>query len=176
MMRSEKGIITIELIVTAAIIALIGMAAAMVTSRVITDTGRSGQHMMAVSQVQHAGYWISRDAQMAEEVTCDTQEPDFLILTWTEQDYEGGEAVYHSVTYFFADMSAATGKLKRSYWSSAGANVETLIAEHIYYEPTDIDNTSKASYEGAELIVQLTAALGEAREIKEYRVRSRPNF
>ncbi|MFC2018553.1 hypothetical protein ACFLU4_01180 [Chloroflexota bacterium] len=176
MMRGEKGIITIEMIIATAIIALIGMAAAMVTSRVITDTERNDGHMMAVTQVQNAGYWISRDAQMAEEVTCDAQEPNFLILTWTEQDYEGGEAVYHSVTYFFADMSAATGKLKRSYWSSAGASGETLIAEHIYYNPTDIDDTSKASYEGTELIVQLTAILGEAREIKEYRVRSRPNF
>ena len=177
MKQGENGFTIIELVVALAIIALIGSAATMTTFQVIKGTERSNNHMTAVRQVQNAGYWISHDTQIAESAIVDNLElPDFLILTWAEQDYAGGEPIYHSVTYFFEDLSDAVGKLKRSHWSSAGANEQTLVAEHIYYDPNDPDNSSKASYESPVLTVQLTAVFGDATETKEYRARHRPNL
>ena len=177
MKQGEKGFSTIELIVALFIIALIGSAAAATTFQVINGTARSNAHMTAVRQIQNAGYWISHDAQMAESVVTDNlTHPDFLVLTWTEQDYSEDDPIYHSVTYFFEDLSDGIGKLKRNHWSSAGANEYTLIAEYVYYDSGDPDNTSKTTYQKPVLTVQLTALFGDARECKEYRITRRPNL
>ncbi len=113
MKLGEKGFTYIELIVALAIIALIGSATATATIQVLRLTGRNNEHMTAVRQVQNAGYWISRDAQMAQSIIVDNlTPPDFLVLNWTEWD-DAGDPIYHSVTYFFeapitsADNSSA---------------------------------------------------------------------
>ena len=177
MKQGEKGFNTIELLVALAIIALIGSAAAKTIFQTISVTGQSSSHIIAVRQVQNGGYWISHDAQMAENAVVDNLEPpNFLILTWTEQNYEGGKQIHHSVTYFFEDLSGAVGNLKRNHWSTAGANEQTLVAKHIYYDPNDPDNTTKATYTSPVLTVKLTAVFEDATETKEYQVQHRKNF
>jgi len=177
MKRNQKGFTVIELAVAVAIIALIGSAAATTTFQVIAGAERSSDHMAAVWQVQNAGYWIGHDAQMAEDVVVDNLEyPNFLVLTWTEKDYDKDDSTYHSVTYFFEDLSNGVGKLKRDHRSSAGANQCSLVAECIYYDPDDLDNTSKASYQSPVLTVKLTAIFGEAQESREYQITKRPNL
>ncbi len=113
MKLGEKGFTYIELIVALAIIALIGSATATTTIQVLRLTVRNNEHMTAVRQVQNAGYWISRDAQMAQSIITDNlTPPDFLVLNWIEWDYTD-DLTYHSVTYFFeapttsADNSSA---------------------------------------------------------------------
>lgn len=290
MKLGEKGFTLIELIVAVAIIALIGSATATATLQVLRVTGRNNEHMTAVRQVHNIGYWISRDAQMAQSVATDNlTEPDFLVLNWTEWNY-ADDPIYHSVTYFFEDLidlaggnpipetewggtfggssldfgevvrqtadggyiiagatsscgagsydvyliktdasgnkewekaiggsssdfaysveqttdggyiiAGATdshgagggdvylvkvsplinipvGKLKRSHWSSAGTNEQTLVAEYIYFNPDDPDNTTKASYQDSVLNVQLTSLFEEAIETREYMINLRPNF
>ena len=176
MKQDEKGSTAVQLIVAVAIIALVGSAAAAATFQVLKGTERNGDHMTAARQVQNAGYWISRDAQMAQSVIADNlTPPDFLVLSWTEWD-DAGDPTYHSVTYFLEDLADGTGKLKRSYWSSAGANEQTLVAEHIYCYSDDPDRTSEVSYQSPVLTVRLTAFLEETSETREYRIIRRPNF
>jgi len=177
MKQGEKGFGIIELAVAFSIMAFIGCAAAAATFRVIKDTERSNNHMTVVRQVQNAGYWISHDAQSAESMVTDNLElPNFIVLSWTEQDYEGGDPTYHSVTYFFEDLSNGVGKLKRSRWSSAGVSQEILVANYIYYDPNDPDNTSGASYENPVLTAKLAAVYGDFIETKEYKILRRPNL
>ena len=176
-MRLNEHVFTIiETIVALAIMALIGGAASMTTFQVINTAEFNRSHMTAVSQVQNAGYWIGRDAYMADNVTTDNlSPPDFLILAWTERDYVNDD-IYHSVTYFFEELSGGIGKLKRNHWSSAGTSNEILVAEYIYYNPDDPDNTSKASYLSPALTLQLTTLYGDVKETREYRINSRPNL
>lgn len=175
-MKDEKGFSAIELIVATAIIALIGGAATGAIFQTLEGTERSNHHITCLSQVQNAGYWLSYDAQMADGVVTDDLEPeDFIVLTWTEWDYDD-DSTYHSVRYFFEELSNGVGKLKRSHWSSAGANEQTLVADYIYYDPDDPDNTSKVSYQSPVLTVKLTSISGEAREAREYQIKRRPNF
>jgi len=109
MKLGEKGFTLIELIVAVAIIALIGSATATATLQVLRVTGRNNEHMTAVRQVHNIGYWISRDAQMAQSVATDNlTEPDFLVLNWTEWNY-ADDPIYHSVTYFFEDLIDLAG-------------------------------------------------------------------
>ena len=176
MKLGEKGYTFIELVVAIAIIALVSGAAAIATFQVFKGTERNNNYMTAVRQVHNAGYWISRDTQMAQSVTADNlTAPDFLLLTWTEWD-DAGAPTYHSVTYFFEDLTDGIGKLKRNHWSSAGASEQTLVAEYIYYNPDDPDNTSKASYQSPVLTVQLTALSEEILETREYRINRRSNL
>jgi len=173
MKRGEKGFTLIELIVAITIMALASGAAGTAIFQILRNTARNNDHITAVRQVQNAGYWISRDAQMAQNATTDNlTPPDFLILSWTEWD-DAGDPIYHSATYFLEELTDGIGKLKRSHWSSAGANEQTLVAEYIYYDPSDVDSTSKVSYQEPVLTAQLTALYEETLETREYRIKHR---
>ena len=176
MRKGERGFTAIEMAVACAIIALIGYAATITTFQVINCTERSNSHMTSVRQVQNAGYWLSRDAQMAESVVADNLSlPDFMVISWTEWDYDD-DPIYHTVTYFFEELSDGIGKLKRSHWSSAGITDEILVAEHIYYNQDDPVNTTKASYQNPVLTIQLAAAFGGTSKTREYTIIRRPNL
>ena len=176
MKDKERGFTIIELLLATAIATLIACAATMAIFQIIKSTERSNEHMTAVRQVQNAGYWISRDAQMAESVITDNLSPtDFIVLTWTERDYESNNT-YHSITYFFEELSDEIGKLKRNHWSSAGANAEILVAEYIFYDPDDPVNSSNVSYQDSILAVKLVALFENAGETREYRISRRQNF
>lgn len=177
MKLGEKGFTLIELLVAITIMVMASGAAGAAIFQICRGTERNSNHMTAVRQVQNAGYWISCDAQMALSVnTTDNMTlPDFLGLSWTEWDAEG-DPIYHSSRYFFEDLTDGIGKFKRSHWSSAGASEETLVAQYIYYDPDDTDNTSKVSYESPVLTVQLTAIFEETQESREYRIKRRAGF
>jgi len=186
MRPSERGFTLIELLVAIALVALIAVAATMATFQVITGTERNNNHMTVIRQVQNAGFWISQDALMAESVITDNlTPPDLLTLTWTEWGYGEEASTYHLVTYSFQDLSDGIGKLKRQhliYDDEGGVtgNTTTLVAQYIYYnldDPDDPDNPT-AIYQSPPpvLTVQIASSLGEAKEIREYRVWRRPNF
>jgi len=176
MKRGEKGYTLIELAVSLAIIVLISGAASIAIIQILKGTETNNTHMNAVRQVQNAGYWLCRDARMAQSVNTDNLTlPDFLVFNWTEWDSDY-EEIYHSATYSFEGLADGIGNLKRAHWSSAGANEQTLIAQHIYYSPADPDNTSKADYQAPLLTLQLTAIVGGEMEIREYRIQHRPNI
>lgn len=175
MKRNESGFTFIELLVALAIVALITGAAGAATLQLFASTERSNDHMTAVRQVQNAGYWISRDALMAESTDNVTTPPDFLVLNWTEWDYDE-DSIYHRVTYSFQDLSDGIGKLIRTHEINGEVSAQTLVAEYIYYNPDDPDNPTKASYESSVLTMQIAASIGEASEIREYEIWHRPNF
>ena len=176
MKPGEKGYTLIELVMALAIMVLVSGAAATVIFQVCRGTGHNNDYTNTVRQLQNAGYWISRDAQMAQStLTANLTAPDFLVLNWTEWD-AANEPEYHSATYYFEDITDGTGRLKRHHWSSAGANEQTLVAEHIYYDPGDPDDTSQVSYQSPVLTVRLTALFAETMETREYRISHRPNL
>jgi len=171
--KVEKGFTLIETAVAIAVLALIALTVTAVTFQALKATSQSNDWMTAIPQVQNAGYWISRDAQMAESIFVDNLEsPYFIILNW--KDYENGDTTHHKVTYFFEDLSDGIGKLKRNHWS-AGADKETLIAQHIYYDPGEPD-TSIANYNPPELTVRLRALFGDASVTREYKAVRRHNL
>ena len=181
MKPGEKGYTLVELLIAMTITVMATGAAGTAIFQVLRNTERNNDHITAVRQVENAGYWISRDAQMAVSVntTGDLVLPDFLSLSWTKWD-DLGDPTYHSANYTFEDLTEVTygiGKLKRTYGSSAGASEQTLIAQYIYYNPTDVDNTSSnTSYENQVLTVKLTAVFEEFVETREYKITRRVGF
>lgn len=175
MIRNEKGYTLIELAVAVAIIVIISGAASIAIFQVMKGTNTNNSHMNAVREVQTAGYWISRDAGMAQGIYTDNlTSPVFLAFSWTQFDDENVK-IYHTANYSFAGLNDGIGNLKRTYVSSSGANEQTLIATHIYYAPTDVDDTSKAEYQAPLLTLRLTSVVDDAIETREYNIKNRPN-
>lgn len=176
MKQGEKGTLYIELLIAITITALISGAVALATFQVSKGTERNNSYITAVRQVQNAGYWISRDSQMAQSIIADNlTPPDFLIMTWTEWN-DPNNPVYHSVRYYFTDLTDGVGTLQRVHWNSDGLNEQTLVAQHIYYDFSDPDGTSQASYQSSVLMVQLASLFEETMENREYQILHRPNF
>ncbi|MBU2535205.1 MAG: type II secretion system GspH family protein, partial [Chloroflexi bacterium] len=66
MRNGEKGYTLIELIIATTILVLVSGAASIAIFQIMKGTERNNTHINAVRQVQTAGYWISRDARMAQ--------------------------------------------------------------------------------------------------------------
>lgn len=176
MKQGEKGFVFVELLIALGIMALVVEATGMTIFQTMKSTQRNTNQITVIRQVQNAGYWISRDAQMAQSAkTENLTAPDFLILYWTMWDSEQN-SIYHSVTYSIEAGTDGVGKLKRQHWSSDGINEWTLIADYIYCSASDTENTSKASYQNGELTVKLTALAGTVQETREYRITRRLDF
>ena len=99
MKPGEKGYTYVELLIAITVMALASLAAGAAIFQVFKNTERNNDRITVVCQVQNAGYWISRDAQMALSVstTDNLSPPDFLGVNWTEWD-DAGDPIYHSVT------------------------------------------------------------------------------
>ncbi|MBI2831011.1 MAG: prepilin-type N-terminal cleavage/methylation domain-containing protein [Chloroflexi bacterium] len=176
MKSNEKGFTLIEIIVALAVTALITGASFTTVSRVIRDTTYSNDRITAIRQVQNASFWIERDARIAENIVTELPSPSFLSMTWAEQHYNENPPTYHSVTYYFQGLSGGVGQLRRNHWSGAGVNEETVVAQYVYFNPADINGTSKVTYLNPVMTLRLAAVFGQATETKEYRVRRRPNL
>ena len=167
--NNEKGFTLIEVVVAVALTAII--IGVIVTSvfQVFILNVRTSNHMNAVTQVQSAGYWVSHDAQMAQDVDASGTSGSLLILTWA--DWSGNE---YQVIYTLEDMTTSTLKnLQRSY-SINGAVTETgFIAQ--YVDPTNTNCTVTDDM----LTLNVTATVGTdphaQSETRVYEVIPRPS-
>jgi len=177
MRKGEKGFTIIEVVLTCAIAAVLGSVGTMSVFQTMRSVTASESHLVAVHQLQNAGDWIGRDVQTAENIVVDNLEyPNFLILTWTEQDYTGDDPVYHAVTYFFEGLSGDIGTLKRNHSSSTGTDDNLIVAQSLYYNLDDPTGTSSTSYQDPVLTVKLCAISGNANESRIYSFAPRPDF
>ena len=176
-MSGENGFTVVEVVVACAIAAVLGSVGVMSVFQTTRSVAASEAQLVAVHQLQNAGHWIGRDVQTAENVVIDDLEyPNFLVLTWTEQDFDGGDPVYHAATYSFEGLTGGIGMLKRNHWSSAGADDDLLVARSVYYDPDDPGNTSSASYQDPTLTVTLRTIFGGVTETRTYSYLQRPDF
>jgi len=179
--RGEKGFTLIEVLVVVGILGAIMGVMAMTVGIMPKVSGESNDQAIALRQVQNAGYWITRDAQRAQNIDDDVTAPNFLILTWTEWDFGVNpvSATYHAVTYTLEDMPGDAKKLMRRHQDNEGTDEQILIAEYIYYDPGgDPDNsTGVIDYQSPTLAVRITATFGEAEKVSSvYKASRRPTF
>ena len=65
--KNQLGFTLIELVMAIAISGVITGAITGTIFQVIVGSARTNNHMIAVTQVQDAGYWLSHDAQMIQQ-------------------------------------------------------------------------------------------------------------
>jgi len=170
MKKQEIGYTIIELLVAVSIMALATVAAGMAIYQVFGGTEDNNNNMTALHQVQNAGYWISRDTQMAISVntTGNLTFPHFMHLGWTEWD-DAGTPSYHLIHYTLENGSDNLYSLRRTHMSTGALTEETMIADHIFYQP-GTDNSSEASYSNGIIQVNITSIYDDTRESREYQI------
>jgi len=168
MKLGEKGFTLVELVVATAITVLASGAAGAAIFQVFRDTERNSDHLTAVCQVQNAGYWISRDVQMAQSVTADNlTPPDFLVLSWTEE----GSGDEYQVVYTLENMlESELKKLHRNQSINGEASTTLLVAQHIDPDP----EKTKCEFTNGLLTLTVTATVGDGSltesETRTYKV------
>jgi prepilin-type N-terminal cleavage/methylation domain-containing protein len=123
MKRREKGFTLLEVLIGVAIMAIVVGAVAMTITTLLLNEGQAAGQNTALPQVQNAGYWISRDVQMARIVTLD--EPGVFLRLDIPMDNNPDND--YTIDYVFDG-----DKLKRQVYDSLGTPTsETFIAEYI---------------------------------------------
>jgi prepilin-type N-terminal cleavage/methylation domain-containing protein len=167
--KGQRGFTLIELLIVIAITGLITAGLTTTIMQVLTMSHRTANRMTAVRQVQQAGFWVSPDVMMAQNVTPGGCTNCLLTLTWKE---EGGTGDSHNVTYKLIDMSGGLKMLQREHYLNNSPNPDSTItvAEYI-----DLAETSFIEDpEGGALNFTVTATVGEQSETRIYEVKRRP--
>jgi prepilin-type N-terminal cleavage/methylation domain-containing protein len=178
--RSQKGFTLIELILVIAIGSIIGGSVTMTMFQLITGSARTNNHMVAVRQVQSAGYWVSHDVKMAQETpdTADnlsTPEVEFLTVTWSDWGIGGT----HQVVYTLVDMPGGGGlkQLVRNH-SVNGTTDTGIIAQFVDWDPDLALTKTSCDFTDGKLTFTVTASvgggLGKETETRVYEVVPRP--
>jgi len=163
MKRGEKGFTLIEVLVVIALTGVIIGPLAMVTTTLLTNPQRFTDQNVVLQQVRNAGYWISRDVQMARTVNPRDPSSGFLLSLDIPVDIDENNDL--RIDYLFDG-----DRLKRQKHDSLGTLIsETLIADYI-----DTDNTLFSLNPDAGLYkLTVRAAKGEAAVTRSYGVKQR---
>lgn len=162
MKRREKGFTVLEVLIGVAIMAIVVVAVAMTTTTLLLNEGQAAGQNTALPQVQNAGYWISRDVQMARNVVFD--DPYFLLSLDIPVDTD--ENNDYTIDYLFDG-----DKLKRRVYDSLGTlTSETFIAEYI-----DTSNTTFSALDADAGLYKLTvrASRDETGATRSYEISQR---
>jgi prepilin-type N-terminal cleavage/methylation domain-containing protein len=165
--KNQSGFTLIEILAVLAISSIISLGALMANGQLATQTVRNRDYTTANRHVLNAIQWVSRDAQMAQDIDGAPGFPatDNLTISWTSW-----EGYYTQVIYSMENGH----QLKRSYTVAANATQEYVVAEYI--NPDSSDST----WDNQELVLTLTSTVNEGtREIsvtKQKTITPRPKL
>ncbi len=165
---NQKGFTLIEILIAVAIAGLVVAAAAGAIVQLMQSSDTTA-HMLAVRQVQQAGYWLSTDALQAQNVTGCTSGDDFP-LTLTRASWNGSQNI--TITYCLAPMpSGSLRQLQRSDGASNITVAQYLTANTSCNLTTTANGTAILTFT---VEASVTGARGPETETRTYEVKPRP--
>ncbi len=163
MKQGEKGFTLIEVVAGLAIMAVIVGGIGATTTTIVKNYRQAAEQNIILPRVQNAGYWISRDVQMASGIT--PGDPNGFALSLDIPIDEDPNNDY-GIEYLFDG-----NKLKRKVYDSSQTLVsETLIADYI-----DTDNTTFSTVDAVTGHYKLTVTAAEdaAQVTRSYEIKQR---
>ena len=161
--KDQKGFTLIELLIAVAIFAVVAVAADAVIVQIV-QSNRTSSHMVAVRQVQQAGYRVSLDALQAQSISVSNVTGGFpLTLNWTT--WEGAE--FYTVNYTLVNPSGGLYQLQRNETVGTNPTTTTVVAQYIY------NGTTQCSWNATVLILSVTAVVGVETESRTYEIKPR---
>ena len=167
--KGQRGFSLVELVIVVALAGLVGAAITATAFQVFTFSTRLSNQMTAVRQVQQAGFWVSPDVMMAQNVTPGGSPTTFLTLNWT----------VNGINYGVIYSLEGTGTLKtlqRKYYVNSNLTSTTTVAQYISY-PTGtsiVPNQPCSSPNCSAYNFTVTATVGGQTETRVYEVKPRP--
>jgi len=153
--KNQKGFTLIELLIVVAIFAVVAVAANAVIVQVV-QSNRTSNHMVAVRQVQQAGYYVSKDGLQAQNISGNLTTSSSLHLNWTD-----GEGQSYNITYTLEPM----GTLYRLYRNEVPLPIDYLT-----------ENTQcRWNATTTVLTLNITARVGLETESRTYEIKPRPS-
>jgi len=165
--KGQSGFTLLELVVGIGIAVVVVGATSAAIMTIMKLTPWNNNMAIALRQVQNAGYWISRDVQMSENITVGNSNPEFLTLTVPEGNHDTGQVVDKTVVYEFQDM---TGGLSRLIRDDAGAQI--MIAEYISTNGTSATYCAHCT-DNCTLNFTITAISGNINITRDYKALQR---
>lgn len=163
--KNQKGFTLIELLIAVAIFAVVAVAANAVIVQIV-QSNRTSSHMVALRQVQQAGYRVSLDALQAQNISVSNASGSRgfpLTLNWTTW---GGE--FHNVVYTL-NSSGGLYQLERR----DNQMPPTVVGQYIYFNTTSCNWTATANSTAKVLTLNITAVVGVETESRTYEIKPR---
>jgi len=163
--KDQKGFTLIELLIAVAIFAVVVVAVDAVIVQVV-QSNRTSSHMVALRQVQQAGYRVNFDALQAQNITNGTGSGGFpLTLNWTAWE---GSKVHKVVYYLNLNPSGGLYQLQRNE-TVDNQTTTTVVGQYIYFNTTSCSWNATAKV----LILNITARVGLETESRTYEIKPR---
>jgi len=159
--RREKGFTLIEVAIALAITSIIIVAFCMTITTLVTNSQGTTERSVVLRQVQNAGYSVSRDVQMAENVTLNGTGGFPLILDIPVDTDQNNN---YSVNYLFDG-----DKIMRQVYDSS----HTLIKEAVVAEYIDVGATTFIALGSNTYELTVKACNGEAVAERSYQTKQR---
>jgi prepilin-type N-terminal cleavage/methylation domain-containing protein len=158
--RGASGFTLIEMIISLAIFGMMSVGITSLICQTVTGTQRDQLHLNVIQQVDNAGYWLSRDVAMAENISVGSGAGFPIQLTWNTW---GGDQ-------YLVSFSLTNGSIERSLVKNGNAAGQTVVAQSINSDP----GLTNCSYSNGMLSLQVTATLGTVSETRNYQIKARP--
>jgi prepilin-type N-terminal cleavage/methylation domain-containing protein len=166
----NKGFTLIEMVLALAILGSIGGVMAMTISQTIFGSRRSNDQATVLSQVQTAGYWMARDAQMSQYdllvADDDPDSPEVAHFEWS--DWAASELLLCEIDYTLVD-----NKLIRTLYEDGIVVNEITVARNIDQVSCTYYINVSGYHDEKKLTISITASSGEASLTREYKARPR---